>query len=72
MLVKTIKRHRYNGKMHERGEEYDLDGNHVKLLEAVGRIHRIQEIVPAPVKVKKKKKAAKKKGRYRNKNMVSE
>ena len=84
MLVKTIKRHRYAGEMHERGDEYELTGNHVKLLEAVGRIRRIAGIVSFPLeeeekpveekKKKAKKKTAKKKGKrkYKRKDMVAE
>ena len=87
MLVKSIKRHRYAGQMHEVGDEYELTGQHVKLLEAVGRIRRIQPApapIPAPSKEVAKPKAVKKKatknkatkkkdkGNYKNKRMVSE
>ena len=66
MLVKTIKRHRYAGKMHELGDEYELAGaKHVRLLEAVSRVRRIAATIPAPpkeaVKPAAKKKVAKKK-----------
>ena len=48
MLVETMKRHRYAGKLHEVGDEYDLAGRrHVKLLEVVGRICRVPERIAA-------------------------
>ena len=89
MLVKTLKRHRYNGVLREEGSEYDIPGKkHLRLLEAVGRVRRVPEVVfappqeaPEPAKKKsaskkestsKKKSSAKKKGTYKNKNMVSE
>ena len=81
MLVKTLKRHGYDKRIRVQGEEYEM-GNvkHVKLLEACGKIRRVPETPPADQNkqlevekpVKKKKKSTKKKGRYKNKNMVSE
>lgn len=84
MLVKTLKRHRYDGQIHEQDSEYEIaPGKHLRLLEAVGRIRRMPAVIVAPPKeepktvtVKKavKKKASKKtsKNTYSHKAMVSE
>jgi len=83
MLVKTLKRHRYDKKLYEQGEEYELGSEkHARLLEAVGRIQRIPETIVVakeePEKAAKKKAAKKKvatklpKGRYSRKDMVAE
>ena len=87
MLVKTLKRHRYKGKLREQGGKYDLASEkHLKLLEAVGRVRRVPVVLSAPLNdepkpkrksVKKKatkKKTTKKKtgSTYKRKDMVAE
>jgi len=63
MLVKTLKRHRYNAQLRCPGDEYELpSAKHVKLLEAVGRVRRVPVAVAPLLKEEKvtEKKSTKK------------
>lgn len=86
MLVKTLRRHGYDKQIRVQDEEYEIENKkHVRILEAVGKIRRIPEVIFAPAekaftpvekqpvkKAVKKKPAKKKSGKYKRKDMVAE
>jgi len=48
MLVKALKRHKYDGRIRMQGDEYDVHAEkHVRVLEAMRKVRRVPQTITA-------------------------